>query len=547
MTQLIRSILFFIFSIFHFQLFAQNQAYVNTPDSLYLIDVSTCRARTIGKLDTVFLDIAMNPVSKILYGIGYDYNLYKISRIDATISLINNIPVYLNSLTFSKKGVLYAMGQGDRIYTIDLFRGTATHIGNTSLWVDPDGDIALLNGKLYLSAVVHVPYGSKLVEIDIKNLNKPNFPNTKNKGRFNSLSNVFGLASIGCSPELYAFSGKNVYKVPNQNPAQRVLQCSNIIPGNILGTASLAEDIDFSSLDLVDTTHICRGDNAILDARVRNASYVWQDNATVSQYTASTSGLYSVTVSINNCTQTDSAFVYVTDYPSLDLGKDTTLCEGEFLTLDVYQNNSTYLWQDASTDPNYTINQSGIYAVSVTLDNCVSTDSISVSYTSMPDFYWDDYPTTICEGSSFVLDATHMHSSTTYTWQDNSTSPTFWVQQAGIYSVSVSNICGSKTKEIEVSTKECDCFEGIPDIFTPNADGLNDTFGPVTKCDLEIINFEIYNRWGQIVYQTNANYAPWDGQFKGQIAASEVYIYLLQYYDDYGVRVSKRGEVTLAR
>lgn len=67
----------------------------------------------------------------------------------------------------------------------------------------------------------------------------------------------------------------------------------------------------------------------------------------------------------------------------------------------------------------------------------------------------------------------------------------------------------------------------VPNAFTPNSDGLNDIFEPITS-DVMHIYMKILDRWGGIVYEGNGESVAWDGHHKGNIAPEGVYVYLIQ-------------------
>lgn len=84
----------------------------------------------------------------------------------------------------------------------------------------------------------------------------------------------------------------------------------------------------------------------------------------------------------------------------------------------------------------------------------------------------------------------------------------------------------------------------IPSAFTPNGDGLNDTFGMLAE-GIEEMNLVIYNRWGEIVFKsTNAN-DRWDGTYRGTPAPSGVYGYELAAKNANRESIVKKGNVTL--
>lgn len=74
----------------------------------------------------------------------------------------------------------------------------------------------------------------------------------------------------------------------------------------------------------------------------------------------------------------------------------------------------------------------------------------------------------------------------------------------------------------------------MPNIFTPNGDGLNDFFGIPVDAHPEFytwVDMKIFNRWGKLLYQTNDVNEPWDGTFEGQTLAEGVYFYTLEIED----------------
>jgi gliding motility-associated-like protein len=89
-------------------------------------------------------------------------------------------------------------------------------------------------------------------------------------------------------------------------------------------------------------------------------------------------------------------------------------------------------------------------------------------------------------------------------------------------------------------------FLYVPNAFTANGDGLNDKFQwlPVFVKDLEI---EIFNRWGEKVFESKDKLAQWDGKYKGDPVQADVYFYLITYTGYEGTRKSTSGNFTLLR
>lgn len=152
--------------------------------------------------------------------------------------------------------------------------------------------------------------------------------------------------------------------------------------------------------------------------------------------------------------------------------------------------------------------------------------------------------TIFCTGSSLQLQATATGNNLSYVWQNGSTQPTQTVTRAGTYWVRVFNACGSATDTIEVREQVCQVF--IPTAFTPNGDGLNDVFR-ISGADLVTdFSMQVFNRWGQPVYQSTNALQGWDGRLRGERQPKGVYAYRIRYIEvATGQQVQRSGTFTL--
>ena len=125
---------------------------------------------------------------------------------------------------------------------------------------------------------------------------------------------------------------------------------------------------------------------------------------------------------------------------------------------------------------------------------------------------------------------------------------------AGNYNVSaiVTSACAIDTISSSVTITNCDsvvesCQLYFPNTFTPNGDGLNDQFNALTSCSFESYSMQIFNRWGEAIFQTSNPSDKWDGQQKGKDCPIGAYVYLITYkYPSQEPKVLY-GSITLLR
>jgi len=126
--------------------------------------------------------------------------------------------------------------------------------------------------------------------------------------------------------------------------------------------------------------------------------------------------------------------------------------------------------------------------------------------------------------------------------------PSFLFERAGTYFLNlvVKNKWGCSDTVTKTVVVENDFMIFVPNSFTPNEDAINDIFSAsgngIVKYDLEI-----YNRWGEKVFQSNDLNKGWDGKFKGQDCQSEVYVWKIIAVNAKGKTKSLNGFVTLYR
>lgn len=187
-------------------------------------------------------------------------------------------------------------------------------------------------------------------------------------------------------------------------------------------------------VDLGPDLVLCEGGSIDLDATLPGATYEWQDGSTNAQFHVDQPGNYSVTVEVQNCSNSDQVNVQYQARPTVDLGPDTVLCEGTALQLNAFLAGASYLWQDGSTSSTYTVTGPGTYWAEVTLNGCSDADTVQMAYKPMPAVALGN-DTSFCAGGQLVLDVAQPGA--TYIWQDGSTGPEYNVDASGHYQVQV--------------------------------------------------------------------------------------------------------------
>ena len=298
-------------------------------------------------------------------------------------------------------------------------------------------------------------------------------------------------------------------------------------------------------VDLGPDVTICEGQLWTFNAMVPGATYIWSDGSSLPTLTIDESGTYWVTVTNGSCVDGDTVVATYVPAPDITLPEDTIICGiGTAYTIDVTTPGATYTWQDGSHEASYTITDDGLYYVTVYIGGCNDKDSVLVSYSNAPSV--DIGPDlTICPSTQIILNA-----GTTgfiYEWQDGSTNSTYIATEEGIYWVDVTiNGCTARDS-LTITPDPCICKVVVPDAFSPNHDGVNDEFKQLDCEYLSSYLLTVYNRWGEIVFQTNNHSGAWDGTLNGKDCDLGTYVYTISYTRLTGESGNLQGNVTLVR
>jgi gliding motility-associated-like protein len=307
-------------------------------------------------------------------------------------------------------------------------------------------------------------------------------------------------------------------------------------------------------------TVICLGSSTTLTASAIGAtSYTWS-NAQVSPFITVTpaSGIkyYVVTASDGTCTGKDSVRVNTIGTNAYILG-DTLVCLGDAVALTASPG-LAYSWTPTGQNTQsivFVADYETTYTVQVLYANApaaCSTRTASVVIKLHPyNTNLDAGPNqTIALGDAATLTAIGANGTAGYVWTTTGeTTPSIIVKPkiSTVYTVKSTDSYGCVNKDsvlVKVEIKCGDLF--IPTAFSPNDDGSNDIQCVLGNC-VTTINWAIYDRWGERVFESNSIADCWNGTYKGAPLNTGVYVYKLTATLTTGDVVTKNGNITLTR
>lgn len=279
-----------------------------------------------------------------------------------------------------------------------------------------------------------------------------------------------------------------------------------------------------------------------------------------SQFNGLRAGTYSYTVREGNgCMYTSQVLIPEAPSPmqaSVSLNQDHCLQQAT-LQAAVSQGKAPYAYSlDGSvfqTSPVFTVNRNGTYSITVKdAGGCmVSTQPTVVSLAAPFDVGLSADKPLARWGETVVISATANQTFQVVQWlpqglKGNASRQTIKADTsftAVIIGLSAMGCIDTAFARVEVEPLG-DVF--IPNAFTPNGDGRNDVFRAVGS-RLAEARLQVFNRWGELVFQTQDLDAGWDGNYKGKPQPPGVFIYYLRYSRDGVTYLQKKGTVTLIR
>jgi gliding motility-associated-like protein len=282
---------------------------------------------------------------------------------------------------------------------------------------------------------------------------------------------------------------------------------------------------------------------------------------------------YRLIANLGKCRDTAYTNIIADPYPKVNAGQDVGICFGGRTQLNASTNATAFEWSPnknmlyANTlQPIVAPGNTTPFALTVRYDTgCIKpvTDTIIVTvYAPVKVHAGNDtavvlnQPLQLLASSNYDGDSTGI--SVQYTWLPSSylNNPSI-ANPIALFNSSIDSIqytvkattssgcIGTDNFWVRIFKTGPDIF--IPSAFTPNNDNKNDILKPIPVGITDLLYFNIYNRWGQLIFTTHQIGEGWDGNFNGTMQPAGAYVYTAAGIDFTGKRIDKKGTVVLIR
>jgi gliding motility-associated-like protein len=303
--------------------------------------------------------------------------------------------------------------------------------------------------------------------------------------------------------------------------------------------------VDVPTVDLGGDTLICGDLELEFFLDEPDSSVLWSNGSTGQVLSVSEAGQYWVTVDLSGCISSDTVVVSREDFPTIEPMSDTLLCEfsQQLLVADV-MHADLLTWSDGSNDSSLMVNAPGTYQLQASNACGTAFEEVSVGVVPYPELPAELF---VCFGGSRLVSlpagARNVLWSTGATWASEELTE-------GVYSYAYTDSYGcNRMGELSiVADTASDGLVFVPNVFTPNDDGLNEVFR-IIGADNDGFDLMIFNRWGELLFRTLDTRVAWDGTSSGTDVPDGTYVYVLNYRTRCGgtQRIERIGHVTVLR
>lgn len=299
---------------------------------------------------------------------------------------------------------------------------------------------------------------------------------------------------------------------------------------------------------LVSDSSICDNDDLLFILKSNSPQYLWSNESIDSFTTYNKTGKHWLKSAENGCVRIDTFNINTKPKPPILYYPDTFFCKNNSLLIGNinYPNVYKFLWNNKDTTKQLFVNKTSQNVLSIKDNFCWAFDTIQVSEKSIPVFNISG-PSFLCSDNndSITLQVNKFKSNIWFPQNENSISIT--IDQVGKYWHSVIDQFGCANTDTINIKDACNPTFYMPNAFTPNGNNVNDFLNFQGKY-IDLFNLKIFNRWGELLYETNEFDSKWDGTFQGNPLPMDVYFYNVNYSSiSAEITYSKSGSLTLIR
>ena len=294
-------------------------------------------------------------------------------------------------------------------------------------------------------------------------------------------------------------------------------------------------------------------------------SYIWNTGEITDSIQTNIPGEYYISViDTNNCFNSDT--IQLSEGLDLDvvMSADSVICIGDETTVTITSvaNETgilTYDWSTGDYSDEILVGVGGEYSVLIIDEKgCWGIDTITIREQFPPSIELVADSLWMCsmEEAKETVNISAMHSGSYVEWDDGSIGESYVTEESGLFQAKVVDSFGCSAEDTITIHEYCRLVDlTLPNIFTPDGDGINDDFIPFElewedldymMANLTYINFRVYNRWGKMVFFSSGVVPRWDGfNTKGAKSPHGTYFWIVEYGDIHDRSFQNNGFVRL--
>ncbi len=316
-------------------------------------------------------------------------------------------------------------------------------------------------------------------------------------------------------------------------PGSYTVEVSGTISGCEVNQSTQLTIVAPLNFELPNALSFCTSESITVE--FANLGFPVQNSAgqTIASFSTSTAGTYIFTAQ-NACGVVSYALtVNEVVFSPEPFNLNAQLCPmSDTLEIGFKEDSFLYQWSTGTDSHVILVSEAGNYSavVSDATGTC-SLDFLFVVSAIEPNstLIFPEPDITLCEEGSRTV--TPPFVGVPYTFSDGTSGYNFYVGQSGVFTASYSDFCYTYQEQLSVSIEPCLCPVFVPNVFSPNSDGINDIFKATADCPLLEFRMVIFNRWGREVFESKDINFGWNGSSPNRdfYGSDGVYYYLIYY------------------